>query len=98
MTLYIAHVCLNSKLKPIKKGYKPGQTDKRTTKIQHPDYCDNGFIDIAPLGATTEQCWKYCDICVNEKGYPVITEPPEINKKISDRMNKTQADKRLRKG
>jgi hypothetical protein len=66
---YIAHFCKNSLLPPIKKG------SKTTAKINHPDFCENGFVDIAPSKSTTgEQCWKYCPKC-EAKGFPVIKRP-----------------------
>jgi len=50
---------------------------------EHPNYCNRGFIDIAPSSSTlSEQCWKYCKNC-EEKGYPIITEyiknPDRVN-------------------
>lgn len=78
MTLYIAHVCLNSKLEPIQQG-KDGKE-----KINHPDYCNVGFVDIDPSGSSQgEQCWKYCASC-EAKGYPVIKRPPK--KELSERQ------------
>jgi len=59
MTLYIAHVCLNSRLSK-----------------NHPDYCEKGFVDIAPTGQScSEQCWKYCPAC-EAKGFAIINEKP----------------------
>lgn len=79
--LYIAHVCLNSKLKPLVKGQK------------HPDFCDSGFVDISPTSSTIgEQCWKYCPNC-ESKGFPVIKHP---KKKILNE-NQKNALKKSRK-
>jgi hypothetical protein len=67
MVDYIAHVCLNSKLPPQKAGNKNG----KVPRIEHPDFCERGFIDESPNGHTGEQCWKYCKEC-EAKGYPII--------------------------
>ena len=72
MTLYIAHVCLNSKLPPVQKGTK----DKKIPRIEHPDFCERGFVDVAPsTSSLSEQCWKYCPEC-EAKGFPKITKAP----------------------
>lgn len=41
---------------------------------KHKDYCNKGFVDIAPsIRTCSEQCWKYCPEC-EAKGFPVITK------------------------
>ena len=58
--LYIAHVCLNSRLEPIQKENK----EQGLNRIQHPDFCERGFVDIDPSNHSQgEQCWKYCEQC-----------------------------------
>jgi|GEM_PF-3658757 len=39
---------------------------------KHKDYCNGGFVDIAPSHKTCSlQCWKYCPEC-EAKGFLVI--------------------------
>lgn len=87
MTLYIAHVCLNSKLKPLQKGTK----ENKGIRIEHPDFCERGFVDIAPDGASGEQCWKYCSQC-EAKGFPKINKKT-VNKNISEQTKRMNNNK-----
>lgn len=71
MAEYIAHVCVNSKLPPIQKGIDGKE------KIDHPDYCERGFVDISPCSSSIgEQCWKYCPEC-EAKGF--VSKPYKKN-------------------
>jgi hypothetical protein len=92
MTLYIAHVCLNSKLSPIQKGNSKG----RIPRIEHPDFCERGFVDIDPFGyALSEQCWKYCPQC-EAKGFPKIDKPEKNQKKSANAKKNYKPIKRIK--
>lgn len=64
---------------------------------KHPDYCDMGFIDLAPNKfSCSEQCWKYCPHC-EAKGYPKITEKP-VSEKMNLKIQKMVEVKRNKNG
>ena len=80
---YIAHVCANSRLEPIR--------DEEGKFISnHPNFCERGFVDICPTKSTTaEQCWKYCPTC-EAKGFKSIT----VEQRIKD-LKETRKDNLL---
>ena len=93
MSVYIAHVCLNSRLRPVQKGINGKE------KINHPDFCERGFVDIDPSGYSIgEQCWKYCPAC-EEKGFPIISQPEkkELSEKQLQNIENMQKIKGLKK-